>query len=239
MPFLITLFIVVVALCLLRTPQGRGWLGEICVKRVIGKTKPGERYVINNYVLQVEPNKTCQVDHILINRKGIFVIETKNYSGRIYGNEKSLEWTQSLNYGKVKNKFYNPIKQNKSHIYHVSQVLSEEMPIISAVVFVQGNTQYIQASGVYTLRELKCLISQSEECLSCEEMEKVYQELSDAAANDYVSKREHIQNIEAMKNDIANNVCPRCGRVLVLRNGRNGSFYGCSGYPSCRFTKRV
>ncbi len=33
--------------------------------------------------------------------------------------------------------------------------------------------------------------------------------------------------------------CPLCGRQLVKRNGRFGIFYGCSGYPACRFTKRA
>ncbi len=30
--------------------------------------------------------------------------------------------------------------------------------------------------------------------------------------------------------------CPRCGRALVQRNGSRGPFWGCSGYPACRFT---
>ena len=30
--------------------------------------------------------------------------------------------------------------------------------------------------------------------------------------------------------------CPRCGSELRLRQGRNGAFLGCSGYPDCRFT---
>ena len=33
--------------------------------------------------------------------------------------------------------------------------------------------------------------------------------------------------------------CPLCGRALVKRNGRFGIFYGCSGYPACRFTKKA
>ncbi len=31
-------------------------------------------------------------------------------------------------------------------------------------------------------------------------------------------------------------MCPRCGRNLVRRNGRRGAFWGCSGFPKCRFT---
>ena len=30
--------------------------------------------------------------------------------------------------------------------------------------------------------------------------------------------------------------CPRCGAPMLLRNGKNGSFWGCSNYPECRIT---
>lgn len=33
--------------------------------------------------------------------------------------------------------------------------------------------------------------------------------------------------------------CPRCLKYLKLRNGKNGEFYGCSGYPQCVYTAPV
>ena len=240
MPFLIALILILAALsAFLKTPQGRGWLGEFKVKLVIGKTKPEVKYVINNLTLRIGDNKTSQIDHIVINKHGIFVIETKNYSGRIYGNETQLEWTQVLNYGKVKNKLYNPIKQNKTHLYHISNLLNGKLPLFSAVVFVQGNTQYINASGVYNLRELRRLLkSNTGEYLSPEKMEEAYKTLLNA--NDAsITKREHIQNININKQNISSNICPRCGKALVLRKGKNGNFMGCKGYPQCKFTKNI
>ena len=50
--------------------------------------------------------------------------------------------------------------------------------------------------------------------------------------------KEHIQNIHAMKQAVSNGICPRCGKKLVLRHGKYGSFMGCSGYPDCKFTKK-
>ncbi|MBE6632873.1 MAG: NERD domain-containing protein [Ruminococcaceae bacterium] len=239
MPFLIAIIVLLsIALAFLKTPQGKGWIGEFQVKLIIGKTKPELQYVINNLVLEIDEGKTSQIDHVVINRSGVFVIETKNYSGRIYGQENHLEWTQVLNYGKVKNKLYNPIKQNKTHIYHISNILTENIPITSAVVFIQGNTQYINASGVYTLWQLKSLLNNSAEVLTVEQMEKAFQELSEAN-NQKISTLQHIQNIHAMKSNIENNICPRCGKSLILRNGKKGSFYGCSGYPNCKFTKKA
>ena len=240
MPFLILLILVLATITVfLRTPQGRGWLGEFKVKLVIGKTKPEIKYIINNLTIKIDDNKTSQIDHIVINKHGIFVIETKNYSGRIYGNETQLEWTQVLNYGKVKNKLYNPIKQNKTHLYHVSNLLNEKLPIFSAVVFVQGNTQYINAAGVYNLVGLRNLLkSNTGEHLSSENMKEAYTALINA--NDAsINLREHIQNIHINQQNISNNICPRCGKALVLRQGKNGHFMGCKGYPQCKFTKNI
>ena len=137
MPFLI---IAAVAIFIfLKTPQGKGFVGELLVKLIIGKTKPNEQYVINNLTLRIDDNRTSQIDHVLINRLGVFVIETKNYSGRIYGDDYKKEWTQVLNYGKVKNHFYSPIKQNYTHVCRIKELLPENIPVYSIVVFVKGN----------------------------------------------------------------------------------------------------
>ena len=215
----------------------KGRRGESRVRTAIGKTKPGSQYVINNLILNVGENKTSQIDHVLINRNGIFVIETKNYAGRIYGDEDQYRWTQVLAYGKVKNQLYNPIKQNKTHIRHISNVLTEKLPIVSAVVFVKGNTRFIKANGVYSVFGLRRLIKQPNARLTLLQMKKAYTELINAHDSS-VSNSEHINNIRSMQTDIANNICPRCGKKLVLKNGKYGEFYGCSGYPRCRFIKK-
>ena len=190
----------------------KGRCGELRVEFALGSTILGEKYVINNLCLNVGENKTCQIDHVLINRNGVFVIETKNYSGRIYGNENQREWTQVLGYGNVKNKFYNPIKQNSTHIYHISQILTDKLPIISAVVFIKANTEFIEANGVYSVSELKRLINQPHGNLSIQQIEKAYAQLMDAH-DPFISKNEHIENIHSMQSNIVNNICPRCGKT--------------------------
>lgn len=249
MEYIVTLLIICAIIVLIVRSRGntsdggsvsssiKGHVGEARVRFEIEKLGSVNQFVINNLVLNVGENKTAQIDHVLINRNGIFVIETKNYSGRIYGNENQLEWTQVLSYGNVKNKIYNPLKQNKSHIYHISNVLTEKLPITSAVVFVKGNIDFIDAQGVYTLKGLKRLINEPHGQLTDEQMKKAYTELMNAN-NTSISTREHVENIRSMQSDVKNNVCPRCGKKLVLRNGKYGEFYGCSGYPSCKFIKK-
>ena len=72
--------------------------------------------------------------------QGLLAIEVKDYSGWLFGNEKQRYWTQVLNYGKEKYRFYNPIMQNAGHIKAL-QEQSEQfayLPIFNVVLF-DGN----------------------------------------------------------------------------------------------------
>ena len=146
MLFAITIWILIIALGLflvwLKSPRGKGVKGEFLVKRKIGKTKENKKYVINNYMIQ-DGEKSSQIDHIVINENGVFVIETKNYSGIIYGNDNQHEWIQVLSYGRVRNKLHSPIKQNATHIYRLKEILPNDIYLTSIIVFVKNNTDYI------------------------------------------------------------------------------------------------
>ena len=106
MEFIIFCVIILISayLTFLKTPKGKGLRGERVVKFKLGKNKANEKYVFNNCMFK-QNNKTIQIDHILVSKKGVIVIETKNYAGRIYGDDFQNKWTQSLQYGKIKNQF--------------------------------------------------------------------------------------------------------------------------------------
>lgn len=221
-----------------KSPKARGKRGEATVKLFIGETVPGEKYIINDIIIKDENGKTSQIDHIVINRNGIFVIETKNYSGRIYGNETQQEWTQVLQYGKVKNKFYNPVKQNATHVRRIKEATNTQIPIYSLIVFTKGNVSYIDAPNVYTLGEMKRkLNSPTNVLLTQSEMENLYNQLCNIKNNCTVTTKEHIENIHKTQTDINKGICPRCNGKLIRRKGKYGDFYGCSNYPKCKFTK--
>ena len=89
---------------------------------------------INNVTLPTS-NGTTQIDHIIVSRFGIFVVETKNMSGWIFGDEKSPQRTQSLPGGK-KFQFQNPLHQNYKHVKVLQEFLGvEEEKIFSVVMF--------------------------------------------------------------------------------------------------------
>ena len=243
-------FLIVIAVCLViflivyfstpnyKNPEFIGKQGEKAVNSIIGKTKPNKKYIINNLILEDE-GKTSQIDHIVINPRGIFVIETKNYAGNIYGSENQLEWTQVLAYGRVKNKLYNPLKQNATHVYNVKKIVGK-LPVYSLVVFVRGEIAYSDSVSdfqkVIPLRLLKKTLKTGENVLSFEQMEKAYNSLLSKKSN--ISTKEHIENVKRQQSALENGFCPRCGGTLVLRKGKYGDFWGCSNYPDCKFIKK-
>jgi len=96
---------------------------------------PKEQYIVLDDVTIPTPRGSNQIDHLIISVFGIFVLETKNYTGWIYGSESSEYWTQNI-YGK-KNQLYNPILQNAGHLRALRRVLKdfEPLPYISIVAF--------------------------------------------------------------------------------------------------------
>ena len=220
----------------IRSAKFKGKFGERLVSRTLEAPTFEKRYTISDLTF-ISDEKSVQIDHILISRYGLFVIETKNYGGRIYGSDNQLEWTQV--FGRTKNKFYNPVKQNANHVYHLSKILNKKVPIYSIVVFVKNNTSYITSNNVVGLSSLpQYLAHYRAEVLSDDEIDELYDFFMELKANTDVSALEHIENVDDMRKKIDANICPRCGGNLLPRSGRYGEFFGCVNYPDCKFTKK-
>lgn len=101
-------------------PRLKGFIGEKKT-RIALEGLPDDHVVIHDLLLQNE-GRTAQIDHTVISPRGIFVIETKAYDGWIFGSEKSEYWTQVM--GKRKQRFYNPVRQNRSHVQALKNTLA-------------------------------------------------------------------------------------------------------------------
>ena len=93
-----------------------------------------------NIILPKNSQETTEIDLILLTPNGIVVIENKNFSGYIFGQEDDFKWCQAFQ--KKKFFFYNPIKQNETHIRALSKVLSDHgifnLHMISVICFNNG-----------------------------------------------------------------------------------------------------
>ena len=237
--FIVCAVIFTIAAIVLSLPVVKGKIGE---RRVSSKlNKLAKKYggtVFNDVTIQGENDKTSQIDHIYVCNYGVFVVETKNYAGRIYGTEGQLEWMQVLMYGKTKNKLYNPVKQNQTHIYRLKELLNSDVNFVLVVVFIRADIANVTSDYVYELRELKHLLDDAERTIDDDKLGQITTAVAEYKANPAKSNREHVKEIKQMKADIGNNICPRCGAPLVLRKSSRGNFYGCSNYPKCKFTKK-
>ena len=147
------------------SPQNRG---EAAVKTALQSNFNSPDYhLLNNVTLRLEDG-TTQIDHILVSRFGVFVIETKDYRGWIFANAQHATWTQVL--FRAKFRFQNPIFQNLRHVRAVQARLDFLPPgtVQSAVVFT-GDAEFKTPvpSSVFTLREfIGHLREQTSELLS-------------------------------------------------------------------------
>jgi hypothetical protein len=226
----------------LQTPTGKGIVGEVVVKIMLGKPKKNFRPIHN--LMFVDGNKSVQIDHLVVTDKAIFVIETKNYAGRIYGSENQDFWTQVLAYGKVKNQLYNPISQNKGHIYALNQVIKDVTPIHfeSIIVFTGRADLRVETTTpvVYPTRIRKIILNKTKTLAANPiDTESVFQALNVIKSSNTVTYREHVESIHQRQKGIEDGICPVCGGKLSTRQGKSGPFTGCSNYPKCKFTKRI
>ena len=230
---------------LLSPEERKGQRGEDLIARILYKTVPGEFQVFRN-VYVPNGDTTSEIDLLMVHEKGIFVFESKNYSGWIFGSAEQVYWTKMFP-GKEKYSFYNPVRQNQTHIKALMRYL--ELPgncFYSCIVFsdrctlkkVPDNTYYTvitQSSQLPTV--LKHLFSKSPISYSKEEIRAIADRLLPLVNVDSSVKEKHVADIRAAQES---NICPWCGKPLVLREGRYGSFFwGCTSYPRCKFIRKV
>lgn len=173
--------------------------GESLVSRVVLKNfGPPDYHLINHVTLQMEDG-TTQVDHILVSRYGVFVIETKDYKGWIFGGAKQKNWTQVL--FRVKYRFQNPIHQNMRHVRAVQHLLNFLPPgAIKSVVVFTGEAEFrteIPPGVFYISGVVDYLRGQVDEVMSPDQLQLSVGRLETARfAISGQTDIEHVRNLE-------------------------------------------
>lgn len=166
----------------------------------------GCKFLFNLYVPR-DNGKTSEVDVVMFHPKGLFVIESKNYSGWIFGNEYNKQWTQTLpiGYGEShKERFYNPIMQNATHIRAIRKHIDDTIPIYSVIAFsdkctlkdvtVKSNVIVTYYSNLQ--REIEYKLSEiNNYSMTPELLNETYNKLLQYANADSYTKLQHIHNI--------------------------------------------
>lgn len=160
--------------------------------------------ILRNVYVPKDNGETSEIDLLYITQKGIFVFESKNYSGWIFGDEKGQKWTMMLP-NKEKHSFYNPVKQNQTHIKWLRNYIGENIPLFSIIVFsercelkkitiVRQDVKVIKRDLTYAA--VRDIWDKNEDRLSDEEVENLYIKLRNLTKVSKETKEKHIQNIK-------------------------------------------
>lgn len=173
----------------------------------------GAKFLFNVYIPKGN-GETAEIDVLMICPKGIFVFESKNYSGWIFGDESQKNWYQTLPAGRGrshKEPFYNPVMQNRSHIKHLKSLLGEQFPMRSIIVFsdrctlkrVQIKSNDIRVINRYNVAPVVSAICNQTptDILSDRNITELYNKLYPFTQVDEIAKAQHIANIRNNLNE--------------------------------------
>ncbi|MES3008417.1 MAG: NERD domain-containing protein [Pseudomonadota bacterium] len=240
------LFPLAILISAFKVPFVKGWLGELMVRlRFKWSLDKSIYHQLHNITLPT-PDGTTQIDHIVVSRFGIFIVETKNMKGWIFGSEDQPQWTQKIY--RATAKFQNPLRQNFKHVKAVESALTLPIETIHSLVIFVGSATLKTAmpdnvrhagGGIRFIRSFTTPVFSDDQVV---QMIDVLQ--TQRLAQTYATHQDHVQRLQQRLDESAHRLCPRCGSALIIRVTKSGpnmgeKFWGCTGYPKCRAVQKL
>lgn len=235
-------FLIPIVMAFFKTRFFKGFIGEVIINIASTLFLDKNKYHLIKNVTLPTADGTTQIDHVIVSQYGIFVIETKNMKGWIFGSERQKMWTQTI--FKHTTKFQNPLHQNYKHVKTLENVLGmDTAKIFSVIVFVGDatfktpmpvNVRYPRGYLNYVKSKNEILLSEAEVSQAIKMIESGRFERS------FKTHREHVKHVKnIVKEKLDQKTCPKCGNSMVLRTAKSGvnagnQFWGCSQFPKCR-----
>ena len=214
------------------------WQVNLLIKLFLNKA---DYHLTKNVTLPTEDG-TTQIDHIIVSKFGIFVIETKNMKGWIFGSANQKVWTQKI--FKYTSKFQNPLHQNYKHVKTLQSCLDIKGDNVFSVIIFIGDSHFktdMPENVTFARGGIEYIKSKTDIVFSDEEIKGFIEQielgrLSPSIKTD-IQHIKHVKEVVRSKND--NKTCSRCGAEMVLRKATKGKnagnqFWGCSSFPKCR-----
>ncbi len=240
----------------------KGLSGEYRIYKYLNSLEGTKRYLFNLY-LPKDDGGTTEIDVVFLHDSGMYVFESKNYSGWIFGTETQKNWTQTLPMGPGKSQkihFYNPIMQNRSHIKWLQSYLhNDNLPTYSCIVFSERcelkdinitSGEHTVINRNHVLEAVRWHSGIQGTRFSLDQIDDIYNKLYPLTQVDFHVKQEHIENMQSLKNVVKtthnNNsenlpnqprFCPQCGGKLKIRTASKGKYQGMKFYGCSNYPK--
>jgi restriction system protein len=249
MPLVYAFIVVILMKALYRfllSPKIKGRIGEWIVSNRLKKQLDPTVYHLLDDIMLPTPDGTTQIDHVVVSRYGIFVVETKTYTGWIYGNERDPQWTQVVY--RRKSQFQNPLRQNYRHTRTLADLTGIPEEYFKPAVAFGGDCTFKteMPTGVCYSKQLVTYIKgYCTPIIQDKQIPEIVSAIQAWAGTVTEQQRaNHVDHLRARKEPVPVEetapACPLCGTSLVLRIGRAGTrFWGCSRFPACRGTRQA
>ena len=160
-------------------------------------------YLYNDFCFEDQQGYSTEIDHILITRGGIFIIETKTNKGLIRGTKEDEWWLCIKKDYQQDKQLKNPIIQNQGHINHLRKMFKNTPPkMTSIVIFPVADITYVSSDIVYDLDDAtnKIIELTKSNTYSQEFVERINSQIKQIQDTYSISKEKHIENIKRTYN---------------------------------------
>ena len=230
-------------------PQIKGWMGETAINLAIKLHLDPATYHLIPDIMLPTLDGTTQIDHVIVSKYGIFVVETKNYTGWIFGEEHQPQWTQVLH--RTKNRFQNPLRQNYKHTKTLSELSGIPENYFKSVVVFVGDCTFkteMPTNVVQVENFIAFIRNQQTPIIKDEQVPEIVTTIRAWAGTvTNAQKSRHVENLRQRKEPVpvkakvqesepSAPVCPKCGAPMVIRTRKSDGnpFWGCARFPACR-----
>jgi hypothetical protein len=193
----------------------KGKLGERWINNLLKRKFSSDHYALHTDLLipKAQDGELTQIDHVLVSVFGIFVIETKNYSGLILGSATSRNWT--ISYGKTRKSSLNPILQNAAHIDALHHLLKLPKCNFHNLVALVGTAKLKEPiPGVFASGLSESIAAQNSPVLSPDQVAEISLILARVSLSKNTSaKAEHLRQVTAKQDARKHSLDPVCSKM--------------------------
>lgn len=177
-----------------------GDFGEYSISAVM-KSLPDCYHIIDDVLLQTKKGST-QIDHIIVSPFGIFVVETKNHKGMIFGDMMGKVWTQVVN-GRGHFTFYSPVRQNDGHMSHLSKQLNIRPEFFTGIiVFTSPDANLDNVNCPFCMRPDQVydyIMSFNKPIFNDGQVYKIIERIDKIDTSGYINNQKHIEYVNSFK----------------------------------------